>query len=203
MPEITPMKLQSDLVMRGGIASGIVYPRAIAKLAENCDFRSIGGTSVGAIAAAGTAAAALGAKSGQDHFQTRLKQLPGELSETRDGKPVLERLFQPQPGTRRLFRVLMAGLRHENKVLKVGRIGPFASCPLYPQQRTFVSARGMSEKCQKQTSLSRAYPVFTWPDRHASGTLQNVAFSEPTIRLLQANTPEAGQVKPFKSKLSR
>jgi hypothetical protein len=27
MPEITPMKLQCDLVMRGGIASGIVYPR--------------------------------------------------------------------------------------------------------------------------------------------------------------------------------
>ena len=47
MPEITPMKLQCDLVMRGGIASGIVYPRAIAKLAENYDFRSIGGTSVG------------------------------------------------------------------------------------------------------------------------------------------------------------
>ena len=62
MPEITPMKLQCDLVMRGGIASGIVYPRAIAKLAENYDFRSIGGTSVGAIAAAGTAAAALGAE---------------------------------------------------------------------------------------------------------------------------------------------
>jgi hypothetical protein len=35
MPEITPMKLQCDLVMRGGMASGIVYPRAIAKLAES------------------------------------------------------------------------------------------------------------------------------------------------------------------------
>jgi len=29
-----PEKLQCDLVMRGGITSGIVYPRAIAKLAE-------------------------------------------------------------------------------------------------------------------------------------------------------------------------
>jgi predicted acylesterase/phospholipase RssA len=122
MPEIAPMKLQCDLVMRGGIASGLVYPRAIAKLAETHDFRSIGGTSVGAIAAAGTAAAAWGTKIGQDHFQTRLKHLPEELSEIRDGKTVLERLFQPQPGTRRLFRVLMAGLRHENKFLKVARI---------------------------------------------------------------------------------
>ena len=43
MPQIAPMKLQCDLVMRGGIASGLVYPRAIAKLAETYDFRSIGG----------------------------------------------------------------------------------------------------------------------------------------------------------------
>ena len=27
----------------------------------------------------------------------------------------------------------------------------FASCPLYPRQRTFVSAGGMSEKCQHRT----------------------------------------------------
>jgi hypothetical protein len=54
MHEITAIKLQCDLVMRGGIASGLVYPRAIAKLAEIYDFRSIGGTSVGAIAATGS-----------------------------------------------------------------------------------------------------------------------------------------------------
>jgi hypothetical protein len=30
----TGQKLECDLVMRGGITSGIVYPRAIAKLAE-------------------------------------------------------------------------------------------------------------------------------------------------------------------------
>ena len=33
-------KLECDLVMRGGITSGIVYPRAIAKLAETYNFRS-------------------------------------------------------------------------------------------------------------------------------------------------------------------
>ena len=42
-----PDKLECDLVMRGGITSGIVYPRAIAKLAETYNFRSIGGTSAG------------------------------------------------------------------------------------------------------------------------------------------------------------
>jgi hypothetical protein len=31
MPEIAAIKLQCDLVMRGGIASGLGYPRAIVK----------------------------------------------------------------------------------------------------------------------------------------------------------------------------
>ena len=72
-----------------------------------------------------------------------------------------------------------------------------------PLKADMLSASRCLLCARSRHSLSRAYPVFTWPDRHASGTLQNVAFSEPTIRLLQANTPEAGQVKPFKSKLSR
>ena len=45
----TGQKLECDLVMRGGITSGIVYPCAIAKLAETYRFRSIGGTSAGAV----------------------------------------------------------------------------------------------------------------------------------------------------------
>src|SRR6478672_2438360 len=31
--------------------------------------------------------------------------------------------------------------------------GPSASCLLYPRKQTFVSASGMSEKCQKRTSV--------------------------------------------------
>ena len=46
-----------DLVMKGGIASGVVYPKAIAELSHHYRFQSIGGTSAGAIAAAVTAAA--------------------------------------------------------------------------------------------------------------------------------------------------
>jgi predicted acylesterase/phospholipase RssA len=117
-------RLQCDLVMRGGITSGIVYPRAIAKLAETYDFRCIGGTSAGAIAAAGTAAAMYGKKMGGTPFEDRLKGLPEELSDNDHGtKPTrLERLFQPQRGTRRLFRLLMSGLGRENKALKVLRM---------------------------------------------------------------------------------
>jgi hypothetical protein len=103
-------KLECDLVMRGGITSGIVYPRAIAKLAETYNFRSIGGTSAGAIAATATAAAQLGKNNGHDRFETIYK-LPGTLAEIKDGKSVLERLFQPAPGLEPLFGVLMASLQ--------------------------------------------------------------------------------------------
>lgn len=122
-------KLQCDLVMRGGITSGIVYPRAIAKLSETYRFRSIGGTSAGAIAATGTAAAAYGAKQGDDHFATRFKTLPAELGRRPGAGPgvagkktVLERLFQPQKGTRRLFNVLMSGLGREGLGAKAASV---------------------------------------------------------------------------------
>ena len=46
-----------DLVMKGGITSGVVFPKAIAKLATRYRFCNIGGTSAGAIAAAAAAAA--------------------------------------------------------------------------------------------------------------------------------------------------
>src|SRR6476620_1726971 len=115
-----PEKLECDLVMRGGITSGIVYPRAIANLAETNNFRSIGGTSAGAIAAA-TAAAQFGANNGDDRFQT-IYELPKKLAELKDGKSTLRRLFQPQPGTSRLFSLLMSGLEREGKLKKILRI---------------------------------------------------------------------------------
>lgn len=46
-----------DIVMKGGLTSGIVYPPAILRIAQRFRFRNIGGTSAGAIAAAGAAAA--------------------------------------------------------------------------------------------------------------------------------------------------
>ncbi len=114
-------KLECDLVMRGGITSGIVYPRAIAKLAETYNFRSIGGTSAGAIAAAATAAAQFGANNGDDRFQT-IYELPKKLAELKDDKSTLERLSQPQPGTSRLFGLLMSGLEREGMFAKVLRV---------------------------------------------------------------------------------
>jgi hypothetical protein len=116
-----PDKLECDLVMRGGITSGIVYPRAMAKLAKTYNFRLIGGTSAGAIAAAATAVAQFGANTGHDRFQ-KIYELPKKLAKLKDGKSVLERLFQPQPGTSRLFSLLMSSLEREGKFKKILRI---------------------------------------------------------------------------------
>jgi Patatin-like phospholipase len=127
-----PDKLECDLVMRGGITSGIVYPRAIAKLAEKYDFRCIGGTSAGAIAATATAAAAYGRKHGEDHFQTDIKGLPARLGTKKKCKTELERLFQPQPETGRLFKVLMSGLGRENKAVKIARIAATLCLQYWP-----------------------------------------------------------------------
>ena len=48
---------ECDLIMKGGLTSGVVYPLTICKLATKYRFRSIGGTSAGAIAAVMAAAA--------------------------------------------------------------------------------------------------------------------------------------------------
>ena len=49
--------LECDAIMKGGVTSGIVYPYAILEIATRYRFRSLGGTSAGAIAAAFAAAA--------------------------------------------------------------------------------------------------------------------------------------------------
>ena len=46
-----------DVVMEGGVTSGIIYAAAVAELSKHYRFRSIGGSSIGAFAAALAAAA--------------------------------------------------------------------------------------------------------------------------------------------------
>ncbi|CAN7212625.1 patatin-like phospholipase family protein [Phyllobacterium sp. LjRoot231] len=58
--------LDCDIVMAGGVTSGIIYPGAVAMIARRYSFHSIGGTSVGAIAAAVTAAAEYGRRTGRN-----------------------------------------------------------------------------------------------------------------------------------------
>jgi hypothetical protein len=102
-----------DLVMKGGITSGVVYPRLIATLASKYRFKNIGGTSAGAIAAAGCAAAEHARRNGLgDAGFVKLRQLPEELS-SEIGAPrasMLFHLFQPTQKLRAHFAVLVSML---------------------------------------------------------------------------------------------
>ncbi len=51
MPDYDQADRCCDLVMKGGITSGILYPPAICRIAERFHLVGIGGTSAGAIAA--------------------------------------------------------------------------------------------------------------------------------------------------------
>jgi predicted acylesterase/phospholipase RssA len=88
---------ECDLVMKGGVASGIVYPQAILTLAEKYRFRSIGGTSAGAIAAALAAAAEYGRETGG--FD-ELERVRSDLVTRPDA---IYELFQPTLSTRPLW----------------------------------------------------------------------------------------------------
>jgi len=99
-----------DIVMKGGITSGIVYPRAVSRLAKEYRFQSIGGTSAGAIAAAMTAAAEYSRSRGTMVFD-KLDEIPRWLGQSSWGRNSnLLNLFQPQATTRGLFRVALAFL---------------------------------------------------------------------------------------------
>jgi predicted acylesterase/phospholipase RssA len=94
-----------DLVMKGGITSGIVYPPALRELAKQYTFRQIGGTSAGAIAAACAAAAQYGNGSGKSG--SGFAGLEGLSDWLGEGSNLLE-LFQPSPEMRPLFKTFLS-----------------------------------------------------------------------------------------------
>jgi predicted acylesterase/phospholipase RssA len=67
-----------DIVLKGGITSGVVYPLALVSLAEKYRFSNIGGTSAGAMAAVAAAAAEYGRHIENAGFD-RLARIPDEL----------------------------------------------------------------------------------------------------------------------------
>jgi predicted acylesterase/phospholipase RssA len=116
---------ECDVVMKGGITSGVIYPRLVSQLSKVYTLRSIGGTSAGAIAAAAAAAAQLGVAAGSapDAF-TRLERLPAVLGESVAGLSGsrLLHLFQPRAQLRRHFAVLMAGLNVRAGATRLARV---------------------------------------------------------------------------------
>lgn len=119
-----PIDRLCDLVMKGGITSGVVYPKAIELLSHRYRFKNIGGTSAGAIAAVVTAAAEYqrrwkGSRAGFDLLGT----LPTELQRpVAPGTSKLLSLFQPQPAMRRLFSVLIGALNKDKTSTRIAQI---------------------------------------------------------------------------------
>ncbi len=109
-----------DVVLKGGITSGVVYPKAIARLARQYRFRNIGGTSAGAIAAAGAAAAEYRRANAQDPAGRqagfdRLAELPDFFARRPEGSTHsnLFHLFRPERRTRRHFAILASVLNRK------------------------------------------------------------------------------------------
>lgn len=108
--EAATMPLRScSLIMKGGITSGVIYPRLVDELSHTYRFADIGGSSAGAIAAAAAAIAEYQRQeTGTNKGFNTLSQLPEELSGPVGKGSVLLSLFHPQPETEALFGALTA-----------------------------------------------------------------------------------------------
>lgn len=98
MSNASAPKEECDIVMKGGITSGVVYPLTVVELSKRYRLRNIGGTSAGALAAAITAAAEYNRDGGG--FR-RIEAIPDEVA-TR-----LKGFFQPDPSMKPLFDALL------------------------------------------------------------------------------------------------
>jgi deferrochelatase/peroxidase EfeB/predicted acylesterase/phospholipase RssA len=113
--DTAPRDRYCDLVMEGGVTSGIVYSSLVAELAKHYRFQSIAGTSIGSFAAAVTAAAELQRRRGSIKGFQFIHGLPDLLAETgeRSDATLLQRLFRPEEKTRRLFAIFLATLNRK------------------------------------------------------------------------------------------
>ncbi|HEX6183213.1 MAG TPA: hypothetical protein VFZ44_04820 [Pyrinomonadaceae bacterium] len=115
--------------MKGGITSGVAYPRAVCELARTYSLKSVGGASAGAIAAAAAAAAEYQRRTGTDASgYARLATLPAWLAS--DGN--LGRLFQANEPTRPLYNLLLKSLEVKGGLLRKVFGVFFAACRSFP-----------------------------------------------------------------------
>lgn len=109
-----------DIVMKGGVTSGVVYPLAIHEISKRFTFRNIGGTSAGAIAACLTAAAEYRRSGGSSAGFDALAEMPVELGA--GNPPKLFTLFEPDDEARSAFAVASAFLGDDGAVMKALRV---------------------------------------------------------------------------------
>lgn len=155
---------QCDLIMQGGITSGIVYPAAVAELHGRYDFRSIGGASAGAIGAALTAAAQYG-----DYARRRDPAHPGgfgplnEAAQQVAAPGLLVGLFQPTRPTAWAFGLLF-GLQRAGSswarriwVLVCWAVRYFSAQVLIAEAITFGALVGILHGCGGSLDRQRWY----------------------------------------------
>jgi predicted acylesterase/phospholipase RssA len=118
-----------DIVMEGGAASGIVYPRAICELSRRYRFQRIGGTSAGAVAAAAAAASEYGRRKaeqdpgkGNSRSFDQLSEIPDWFAEVVDGHTRLRRLFEPEPRMRPAYELFMALIAKSGLLRSIGPV---------------------------------------------------------------------------------
>ena len=110
--------LDCDLIMKGGVTSGLVFPGAITSLADKYRLRSIGGTSAGAIAAVAAAAMEYGLQTRTpadlEVYDPRfaLANLPIQVlaQRTDQGSTRLEAMFSGDVGTAAMLDATKAAL---------------------------------------------------------------------------------------------
>jgi predicted acylesterase/phospholipase RssA len=122
---------QCDLVMKGGVTSGIVYPPAVLALAERYRFRSIGGTSAGAIAAGATAAAEYARDRGG------FARLRAHSTWLGQGRNLLD-LFQPTLDTSGLLGSLLGVM----EARRAGKLDVWAVSRIVRQHNPDAARRG-------------------------------------------------------------
>lgn len=109
---------ECDLVMKGGITSGVVYPSVLIELSKHYRLRNIGGTSAGAIGAVFAAAAEYRRQTGEGvaGFE-EVTRLADDLASN------MGKLFQPVPEMVAPFQLMMARL--EGKPMVAALVGIF------------------------------------------------------------------------------
>jgi len=102
---------ECDLILKGGVTSGIVFPRVVSTLAKTYRLRNIGGTSSGAIATAAAAAAEFRrqANAGDESGFHKINNIPDTIG------PNLQSLFQPSEALKPMFNILVDQIGKKSK----------------------------------------------------------------------------------------
>ncbi len=136
--------------MRGGAASGVVYPLLAARLARHYRFRTIGGASAGAIAAGVMAAAQYGVLNANPAaFSQTISEIPACLAQLCKGRTRLNTLFSASVGLEPLERlrdgVLKSGIGPGLLFAEVGALlGGWAAVPVLLVSVTLILLLGVA-----------------------------------------------------------